>query len=691
MYGLPWHASQSDSVAEVLIQPLAPWLKVEFVPWDGISPPPLPPSDQPVCFFELAPPCQDPEWRERSLVWIPMWDHSAMRHPDPNWWAALPRPWRVVAFSEAVAHLARYAPGRSLLSIQFHRDPATVVPADWNGPRVMYYWNRLGLVGPDFLKRICRALRIERLLFRPILDPNIPLERHYLLPHQLGGTTVEEVPFHKSKVAYLAQVIAANFLLAPRPFEGIGMVMVDALARGCAVLAADAPSASEYIRSGYNGVLMKRTNRRQADRLSDAATWWGGGNGFLLSNDQDWEALARIDWAVLGMHACQEANSGAQAWQEKLPDLASFLLKDTMTATAPTTVASLASFEVTSPPLVSICLPHLNSMPFTQARLDSIRAQTWPHWECIVVDSSSTDGSQDLLREAAFQDSRIQIYDVPRQGIYPAFNDAIQRASGEFIYIATADNTLYARGLERMVQGLVRHPDCGACHTPLIFIDERGECIVGDYKRYPHNRFFGLWMDRPHIRRHPHDAVLFSVIPNVYISVTQMLYRRDAVACTGPFPTEFGSFGDFAWHMRLAASTDILHLPEAVGTWRRHQRQASQAGDPVGLNQFLFAMVRWNAEHLLATNPDLKRPFVYAELGFGYRLRDFQSVVMAAPPYRKRALAILRALIKDPGVLRYLHHGRWSHDLAFNYNQVAVARTVMTRYGVVHLLQGVEY
>lgn len=348
------------------------------------------------------------------------------------------------------------------------------------------------------------------------------------------------------------------------------------------------------------------------------------------------------------------------------------------------------SLEIKSQSLVSICLPHLNSMPFTRARLDSILAQTWPHWECIVIDSGSTDGSLELLQEAERQDPRIRLFSQSRQGIYPAFNESIQRAKGDFVYIATADDTLDSNGLELMVQGLLRHPDCGACHTPLVVIDEQGDRIHGYYERFDVVRYFGSWMDVPHIRRRPHDAVLASLIPSVYVSVTQMLYRRSVVDLTGPFPTEFGSAGDFAWHMRLAAVTDVLYLPEAVGTWRRHPLQATRPDDPVTLARRLYAMVRWNTDHLFATNPSLRLQFDPSKLGFSHRLDALRTAVNSVPAYRRRVRALLRAVSDDPGVLWYLCHGRWDSDLSFQYNNVSMARTLMAQYGLNCLIKPVD-
>lgn len=691
------------------MRPLSPWIDIRLIGWDGIQSLPLPERDQGVCFLQFPPPLHDLNWREKPLTWIPMWDHAAIYYQEPRWWQALPRAWRIVSFCDEVTRLARCTE-RSVFPVQFWREPGDVDPVSLKGPRVLFYWNRLGLVGPSFLDKLCCALRIDRLIFRAEMDPHIPIERHYRLPARLGSTVVEELPFSKDKTEYLSRANAANFILAPRPIEGVGLVAVDALARGCAVLAVDLPTANEYIRTAENGYLFepftvpkwshvrKRiTKRRNSLRMASAATWWGHGREYFLSERQDWRTLARMDWAALGVQARGDSEKGAQAWRQALPALARFLkgedssLVNLDKLVKPSSTEIITSrFKVTPKPLVSICLPHLNNIGFTNARLDSIRAQTWSHWECIVIDSGSNDGSLELLQEAERRDPRIHLFSQPRQGIYPAFNEGIQRAEGEFIYLATVDGTFHPRGLERMVCGLLDHPDCGACYTPLSLHDKCSIGFIGRHEKLAQVRYFGPWTDIPHIRRRPHDAVLATLIPSVYDSVAQMLYRRDAVERTGPFPSEFGSTGDFAWHMRLAATTDVLNLPEAVATWCLHPLQATRSNDPTFSARCLHAMVRWNTDHLFATNPGLRRNLVPSELGFSHRLNAFQAVVNAVPAYRSRVWALLRAMKDDPGIIRYLHHGRWGSDLAFHYNDVSMARAFMAKHGMDQLLEPVD-
>ena len=60
-------------------------------------------------------------------------------------------------------------------------------------------------------------------------------------------------------------------------------------------------------------------------------------------------------------------------------------------------------------PLVSIIVPVYNSELYLQKAIDSVRAQTYAHWELIVVDDGSEDASLDIAYKNQKDDARILV------------------------------------------------------------------------------------------------------------------------------------------------------------------------------------------------------------------------------------------------------------------------------------------
>ena len=227
-------------------------------------------------------------------------------------------------------------------------------------------------------------------------------------------------------------------------------------------------------------------------------------------------------------------------------------------------------------PQVSICLPSLNTRPFLGERMDSILSQTLQDWELIIVDDGSTDGSWEFFQQWQKKDSRIQLHRGPKQGLYPGWNDAIRRATGEYVYIATSDDTMAPDCLEKLCEALSDQADCGLAHCTLRTIDERGDETEFElYENWPFVKSSSDMLHCRHLRLAPFDGLLHLVGTSVYASMTQLLIRRNLFTKVGMFESRWGSLGDFNWNMRAALVSNTVHVPDTWAGWRLHDTQAT--------------------------------------------------------------------------------------------------------------------
>jgi glycosyltransferase involved in cell wall biosynthesis len=229
-------------------------------------------------------------------------------------------------------------------------------------------------------------------------------------------------------------------------------------------------------------------------------------------------------------------------------------------------------------PVVSICMPHLNSRPFTEERMDTILRQTLSDWKLIVVDSNSDDGSREILKRYAEGEPRIRIVDGPRDGIYTNLNRALTLCTGEYVYIATSDDTMTSDCLEEMVKALEQNPNCGVAHCCLEITDEHGIPVRSEvaWENWLQQKYFGEWIHIPHVRQAPHDGLLHFGFYSIYTSLTQLLVRRRVFEELGLFRTDCSPHADFEWGMRIGLNENVVHVPRKLATWRRHTQQATQ-------------------------------------------------------------------------------------------------------------------
>jgi glycosyltransferase involved in cell wall biosynthesis len=101
-------------------------------------------------------------------------------------------------------------------------------------------------------------------------------------------------------------------------------------------------------------------------------------------------------------------------------------------------------------PLVSIVTPSLNQAPYLREALESVRVQTYPHVQHVVVDGGSTDGTLEILRRHA----GVEWVSEPDRGQSHALNKGFARARGEIFGWLNADDAYLPDAVEQGVRAL---------------------------------------------------------------------------------------------------------------------------------------------------------------------------------------------------------------------------------------------
>lgn len=122
---------------------------------------------------------------------------------------------------------------------------------------------------------------------------------------------------------------------------------------------------------------------------------------------------------------------------------------------------------------VSIITVSYNSTETIQDTIDSIRRQSYPHTEYIVVDGCSTDGTVDILKE---NDAVIDRWvSEPDDGVYDAMNKGVRMSTGDIIGILNSDDWYEPEAVETVVRAFEDHDDVDLVHGALNIWDEEGQ------------------------------------------------------------------------------------------------------------------------------------------------------------------------------------------------------------------------
>lgn len=132
-----------------------------------------------------------------------------------------------------------------------------------------------------------------------------------------------------------------------------------------------------------------------------------------------------------------------------------------------------------SPPVL-VVMPLYNALPYVRSAIESILSQTYPHFQLLVINDGSTDGSE---REAAsFTDSRVILWHQENQGPGAAMNRATQYAQDHKIpYLARmdSDDISLPNRLETQILVLENYPEAAACSANCFYIDAESERVIG--------------------------------------------------------------------------------------------------------------------------------------------------------------------------------------------------------------------
>ena len=119
------------------------------------------------------------------------------------------------------------------------------------------------------------------------------------------------------------------------------------------------------------------------------------------------------------------------------------------------------SMEKTSP-LISIIIPNYNRARLIGETLDSILAQTYSNWECIIVDDGSTDNSKEEIQKYVEKDARFQLHKRPAnrpKGANACRNYGFELSKGKYIKWFDSDDILLPDCLEKQVEFLENNPE----------------------------------------------------------------------------------------------------------------------------------------------------------------------------------------------------------------------------------------
>lgn len=126
---------------------------------------------------------------------------------------------------------------------------------------------------------------------------------------------------------------------------------------------------------------------------------------------------------------------------------------------------------------ISIVTPMYNGGRFVAQTIESVLAQTYPHWEMLIVDDGSKDDSPEIVGAYSARDPRIKLIRQPNSGSAAARNNALRRARGRYICFLDADDLWDPEFLARQI-AFIQEKAAGLVYASYRRINECGDEIL---------------------------------------------------------------------------------------------------------------------------------------------------------------------------------------------------------------------
>jgi glycosyltransferase involved in cell wall biosynthesis len=213
--------------------------------------------------------------------------------------------------------------------------------------------------------------------------------------------------------------------------------------------------------------------------------------------------------------------------------------------------------------LVSVIVPCYNQGRYLADALNSVLAQTHPHWECIVVNDGSTDETRRVALGYASTDPRFRYVEQQNSGLSAARNRGLREIRGQYVQFLDSDDAISADKLRLQLEAAAGVERLHLVYCDHYYAAEEDLTEVLHYEPYPSPRFV---MEKP----------LWDIASRweTELSIPVHSFLFDARVFTDhgiTFDPSLPSHEDWDCWMRIfALGIQVIHVERTLAAYRFH-------------------------------------------------------------------------------------------------------------------------
>jgi glycosyltransferase involved in cell wall biosynthesis len=199
---------------------------------------------------------------------------------------------------------------------------------------------------------------------------------------------------------------------------------------------------------------------------------------------------------------------------------------------------------------VTVLIPNYNNATYLLECLDSIKNQTFKHFEILIIDDCSTDDSITIIN--SFDDDRIKLIKKERNsGIIETLNIGLDLIKTEYIIRMDGDDIMHKQRIEKLVNFMDNNLDFGVCGSGVQHFGISQDCVIYEKE---------------------HEKIKTNIIHAHTIAHASVIYRTSVLNDNNiRYTNGYNYIEDYKIFYDLLKVTKLTSIPDVLYYYRREE------------------------------------------------------------------------------------------------------------------------
>jgi glycosyltransferase involved in cell wall biosynthesis len=215
-------------------------------------------------------------------------------------------------------------------------------------------------------------------------------------------------------------------------------------------------------------------------------------------------------------------------------------------------------------------------------------AQTYTHWECIIVDDGSTDDTIQVVERFATHDSRFKIYQRPSdkpKGANACRNIGVEKSTGDFLVFLDSDDTLSVDSLQNRIAYFKKHEDVQGLIFSTGILSEDGKKVTPFTKEVKEG-----------LNSEAYAKMLLSY--DIPWQITNPIWKREIFEMYGGFDEQLARFQDVDIHTKFMLCGVSIKKIDIIDFYYRVEEGFEKYNDVVFITKACRAILYYIEKYL---------------------------------------------------------------------------------------------